>query len=59
MMRNKQCCICNGYVTGKMFDPSPIKTEGKCCVVCYHTKVLPAMRGAKRIWIIRNKTEKI
>jgi hypothetical protein len=34
MSNQYKCCICNGDFWGYGNNPSPLKSEGRCCNVC-------------------------
>lgn len=39
---DNKCCICGIKLRkGEGRDPSPVKTEGKCCDMCAYEVVIP------------------
>ena len=37
-----KCCICNFVFEGYGNNPSPVKEDGRCCILCNVEKVIPA-----------------
>jgi len=42
MKKTGKCCICNDKYKEYGYNPTPIKTNGRCCNNCYYDKVYPA-----------------